>query len=397
MTTTKAIHADGLRVAGAVLVAALLLAGLISPAYGKKDPEKKNVKGAPTAAATVDASKLVWPPPPDVTRVKWLAMVSGEDDLNPTPLKKRKKSWMDRMAGVSLPGDSGKPRLLKPYGVAVDSKGLIYVADAGQAAIFVFDLENRKVKMRGAQMLQTPSGIVIDDEDRLFIADSTQHEIFVVRPDGGLEGAFGQDRLGRPVGVAIDNENRFLYVVDAQAGRLVVFDADTMKFLRYIGKPSDDMALPGTFSSPTNVAVNSDGDVYVTDTFNSRVQVFNADGEFVRLFGKQGANPGMFMRPKGIAIDGDDHVYVVDSEFNNVQVFDREGRVLMFFGDRGETAGSFTLATGIAIDRQNRVIVSEQWNGRIQVFQYVSDKEAAPQYEKQAKAEAERAKNGAGK
>ena len=134
------------------------------------------------------------------------------------------------------------------------------------------------------------------------------------------------------------------------------------------GQRSDATLAPGTFDRPTNLAVDSDSNVYVVDTFNNRIQVFDADGQFVRMFGKQGNVAGAFMRPKGIAIDADGHVYVVDAEFNNVQVFDADGRVLMFFGDRGDRPGTFTLAAGIAIDQNNRVIVSEQWTGGSSCF-----------------------------
>jgi len=152
----------------------------------------------------------------------------------------------------------------------------------------------------------------------------------------------------------------------------------------------DENAFPGTFDRPTNAAVDSEGNVYVTDTFNARVQVFTAEGEFIREWGKRGNSAGTFMRPKGIAIDADDHIYVADSDFNNVQLFDTEGHTLMFFGDRGLGPGTFTLPAGICVDRQNRVLVTEQYYGRLQIFRYISDKEAAPEYEKRAK-EAEKA------
>ncbi|HEU5451983.1 MAG TPA: 6-bladed beta-propeller [Terriglobales bacterium] len=390
---TAAMQARIRPLAGAVLLVAMLIAVAAPPARaGKND---KNGKAAPQATQPqIDTSLLVWPPKPEVARIKWEALLAGEDDLKPTEKKKKKASWMDRMAGVTLPQESGKPRLMKPYGVATDSNGQVYVADAGLGLVFVFNLEEKKVTYRGNNVLQAPSGVAIDDADRLFVADSQQHAVFIFRPDGSVEGTIGQDRLVRPVGIAIDNENRYLYVVDAQANRVSVFDADSMKFLRAWGKLSDEMAAPGTFSAPTNVAVDSDGNVYVTDTFNARVQVFDAEGQFVTMWGKQGNSAGNFMRPKGVAVDSDDHIYVVDSEFNNVQVFDRNGRVLMFFGDRGEGPGLFTLATGICVDKQNRIIVTEQWSGRMQVFRYVTDKEAAPEYQRLAKGEAEKAGTG---
>ena len=360
-------------------ILAVLVCAQSSFADDKKAGKKTNLPAAPAA----DTAKPVWPPPPDVARIRYEANVTGEEDINPST-KKKKSTWMDRMAGVTLPAEQGKPALRKPYGIAVDSKGAIYVADPGQALIFVFDLERKKVSYRGAQQVTTPSGLAIDDSDRLFVSDSTQHVILCFKPDGGLESSFGQDKLAKPVGIAIDRENRYLYVADADLNKIFVFDVDTYRLIRSFGQRSDATLAAGTFDRPTNLAVDGDSNLYVVDTFNNRIQVFDADGQFVRIFGRQGNIAGTFMRPKGIAIDADSHVYVVDAEFNNVQVFDSDGRVLMFFGDRGTMPGRFTLASGIAVDQNNRVVVSEQWRGRIQVFRYVTDAEAKPAYDKQA-------------
>ncbi len=384
---------NSLRKSGYSLIVLILV--LVSLKSGFAADKKQKAKQAPAPAPVVDVSQLVWPPAPDVTRIRYLSALHGEEDFNPTTKKKR-SSLLDRMAGVTLPAEQGKPSLVKPYGIAVDSKGLIYVADAGHSSVFVFDLEGKKVSYRGQQQLASPAGLAIDDSDRLFVSDSAQHVILCFRPNGTLEASIGQDKLVKPIGIAVDVENRYLYVVDAIQNKVLVFDVDDYHLLRSFGGKSDATLAPGTFDRPTNVAVDNDFNVYVVDTFNERIQVFDADGQFLRMFGKQGNIAGTFMRPKGIAVDSDNHVYVVDSEFNNVQIFDSEGRILMFFGSRGLSPGTFTLASGIAFDQQhNRVIVGEQWKGRIQVFRYVTDKEAQPDYEKRAaelaaKAEAEK-------
>lgn len=368
--------------AGSSLAALILV--LVCLQSGFADAQKAKKKDVPPPTPAIDLSKLVWPPPPDIPRIRYLNELSGEEDFHPSSGKK-KKSWMDRMAGVTLPEDAGKPALNKPYGIAVDSKGLIYVADAGHAVVFVFDPEGKKLSFRGAQQLAAPSGVAVDDSDRLFVSDSAQRVILCFKPDGALETTFGQDKLARPVGLAVDVENRFLYVVDAALNKVFVYDVDTYLLLRSFGGKSDVTLAPGTFDRPTNVAVDSESNVYIVDTFNERIQVFDAEGNFVRMFGKQGNIAGTFMRPKGIAIDSDNHVYIVDAEFNNVQVFDSDGRLLMFFGNRGGAPGTFTLASGIAIDQHNRVIVSEQWRpARIQIFQYRTDAETKPEYDKRA-------------
>ena len=175
--------------------------------------------------------------------------------------------------------------------------------------------------------------------------------------------------------MAIDRENRFLYVADSGNDVVDVFDADNFKLLRQIGKPSrkHDQTDPGTFSLPEGVAVDKDGNVYVTDTFNDRVEIFDADGEFISAFGKNGDGAGGFERPKGIAIDCDGHIWVVDAAQNRVKVFNQQGRLLIYFGGQGSFPGQFMGPWGIAIDPSNQVVVSETFPGRVQVFRYITD------------------------
>ena len=127
-----------------------------------------------------------------------------------------------------------------------------------------------------------------------------------------------------------------------------VFDADSFKLLRKIGTPGKKHTLtaPGTFSLPMGVAVDHDGNVYVTDTFNNRVEIFDADGGFISTFGKNGDGPQDFERPKGIAVDGDGHIWVADSAQDRVKVFNQDGRLLIYFGSTANIRdGSWVFTT----------------------------------------------------
>jgi DNA-binding beta-propeller fold protein YncE len=193
------------------------------------------------------------------------------------------------------------------------------------------------------------------------------------------------DGLVDPVGLAIDTTNRFLYVVDTQQDQVLVYDADTEKLLRRIGTGGKNhfLTTPGDFGAPQGVAVDADGNVYVTDTLNNRVEIFDADGAFISTFGKAGDGPGYFARPKGIAVDSDGHIWVADEMQDRLQVFDREGKLLTYIGQgHGELPGQFKALVGVAVDKKNRVFTAEQYPGRVQMFQYVSDVDAAAEKQK---------------
>jgi len=367
----------------------LMLLGLTAPAFAGK--KKAAAEPAPQLAQRVafDIRKIVWPNPPAVARIKFLEMYTGQKiDWESFEKKneKPKQKWMDRLAGTKPAADqvdmSKIPfQLIRTFGVAVDSKGNIYAADQGVDAIFIFNPETKAVEMirNGKEAhFGLINGLAMDDNDRLFVSDDHLREILVFNANHQEEAAFGADVLANPGGMAIDTENRFLYVVDTQNDVVDVFDADNFKLLRHIGTPGKKHQLsdPGTFSLPTHVAVDSDGNVYVTDTLNARIEIFDADGNFISTFGKRGDGPADFDRPKGIAVDGDGHIWVVDAAQGRVKVFDRTGQLLIYFGQPGEYPGQFGAVYDITIDKNNRVITSEQFPGRVQVFRYVTDAEA---------------------
>jgi len=376
-----------------VLVAAIVLGLVLSVplSAGKKKDQPAPAPANPgdhRKTAYFDITKIVWPNPPEIPRVAFKDLYTGEKiDPNVFTRKARKATWMDRLAG-SLPADQVQwdkiPfQLIRTYGVGVDSKGKIYAADEGVDAVFIFDPEHKdKVELIGngrQANFGLLAGVALDDDDRLFVVDSRMHHVVVFSPQHEQEAVFGGEVLGRPGGVAIDRENRFVYVADTGNDVVDVFDADSYKFLRQIGKPSKkhEQSDPGTFALPEGVAVDSDCNVYVTDTFNDRVEIFDADGNFISMFGKNGDGPADFERPKGIAIDRDGHIWVVDAAQSRVKVFNQQGRLLIYFGGPGYYPGQFMGPWGIAIGPSNQVIVSETYPGRVQVFRYITDAEAA--------------------
>jgi sugar lactone lactonase YvrE len=375
------------RIATLLLVVVLALAIPASVFAGKKKtetapPEKPLIE-------RLDYSKIVWPNPPAITRIKYLDFYAAEKPPAQTQ-PGGKKGWMDRLSGVATGETSvDKPlfQLAQPYGVAVDSKGLLYVADSKVGAIFIFNTETKDVDLikNGLHAhFGLITGLAMDDSDRLFVSDSVLRHVLVFDPKHRVEASINEG-MSSPAGVALDNENRFLYVADTELDQVLVYDADSpYKLLRRIGTAGKAHTLtsPGDFSRPTNVAVDKDGNLYVSDTFNDRVEIFDADGNFVSTFGKAGDGPGYFARPKGIAIDSDGHVWVADTVQDRVQVFDPDGRLLIYIGGHGMLPGQFNAVQGLTIDKKNRVFTSEQYPGRVQTFRYITNDEAKAEKER---------------
>jgi len=372
-----------------LLALVLVLPAPLRAGRRKAEPTAPPVSlGDQRVKAYFNISKIVWPNPPAIARIKFQDLFTGEK-IDPSLFvkKTRKQTWMDRLAGTQ-PTEEVKIetlpfQLIRTYGVAVDSKGMIYAADQGVGAVFIFDPANKdhvELIGNGRQAnFGLMVGLALDDDDRLFVTDARMRRMVVFNPKHEQVAAFGEEVLVRPGGAAIDRENRFLYVADSGNDVVDVFDADSFKLLRQIGKASrkHEQTDPGTFALPEGVAVDSDGNVYVTDTFNCRIEIFDADGRYLSTFGRNGDGPADLQRPKGIAIDGDGHIWVVDAAQSRVKVFNQQGRLLIYFGGAGYYPGQFMGPWGIAIGPSNQVIVSETYPGRVQVFRYITDAEAA--------------------
>jgi DNA-binding beta-propeller fold protein YncE len=377
----------------AMALAVVLMVGLASPVsvYGgkkkKADAAAPEQTGPMVDLSKIDISKLVWPQPPSIPRVRYIAYFAGmKIDHTPAASKpKPKQTWMDRLAG-SKPQDEKSIlkdfpfQLMGPFGMAVDSKGQLYVADQRVGAIFIFNTETRDVALIRNDVeahFGLLNALAIDDDDRIFVSDGKLRRVLVFNSKHVVVDQIDKG-LVDPVGLAIDKENRFLYIVDTQQDQVLVYDADTLKPLRKIGTAGKKHFLTdaGNFAAPQGVAVDKDGNVYVTDTLNDRVEIFDADGNFLSTFGKNGDGPGYFARPKGIAVDGDGHIWVADAIQDRLQVFNRDGQLLTYIGGHGHYPGQFESLVGVAIDKNNRVFTSEQYPGRVQQYRYITDAEA---------------------
>ncbi len=171
-------------------------------------------------------------------------------------------------------------------------------------------------------------GMAIAPDGTFYVADTAQHSIWRLSPEGTLLGTWGEYGVG-----------------------------------------------PGQFNEPWDVAVDLSGNVYVADTWNHRIQKFTAEGEFVRSWGRLGqtqaynpAGNSLFYGPRGIAVGPNGNVYVADTGNHRVQVFNADGVFLNEFGGAGDLTSQMSEPVGIAVNAAGEVFVADTWNRRVQVF-----------------------------
>lgn len=219
-----------------------------------------------------------------------------------------------------------------------------------------------------------PAGIAVDLDGTIYFSDPTKNLVFEIDGCDGKTaplscmGGNGTEppRFESPRGLLIPHHRRTLFVADSGNHRLQLFDLATLQLVEVWGQESVSGAVPGTqpghFDSPVALAGDEDGNVYVVDYGNRRVQKFDAAGQVVRGFWDAARNSAVLSKPIGIAVWGqgkETRVYIVDEEKHAVFLFDREGkpvrddsgRTVSFGGDQlkrpmGITATSDALYVG---------------------------------------------------
>jgi predicted membrane-bound mannosyltransferase/DNA-binding beta-propeller fold protein YncE len=167
-------------------------------------------------------------------------------------------------------------------------------------------------------------------------------------------------------------KNGTVYVADSRNHRVLHMDMEG-KVLHEWGTFADGVETQigaGTFNEPWGIALAPDGSVYVTDTWNHRIEKFTSTGKFITAWGifGQGETPDSFYGPRGLAVDAEGRVYVTDTGNKRIAVFDEDGKFITEFGSAGFDPGQFDEPVGIAIDKNGKVYVVDTWNQRIQTF-----------------------------
>ena len=156
-------------------------------------------------------------------------------------------------------------------GVAVNSKGHIYLFQRAKPMLSEFDEHGRFIRSLGEGLFDHPHGLRIDRDDNLWTTDDTNHTVLKLNPMGTV--------------------------------------------LLVLGRRSNGDEANWLFNKPADVAFARNGDIYVADGYgNSRIVKFDRDGNYLKSWGSYGSEPGQFILPHSVVVDSNDHVYVADRE-----------------------------------------------------------------------------------
>ena len=254
-----------------------------------------------------------------------------------------------------------------PWGVAVNQRGEIIVAECSGNCISIFSPTGDKLRSFGSKrsghgQFHSPSGVAMVNSN-ILVADEVRNSIQKFTLDGKFMGETSNLKFSQPRGIAVNQQNK-IYVVDNNNHRIQILNSD-LTFSSSFGSHGSDN---GQFYYPWDVALDNVGKVYVADGANHCIQVFTAEGQYLREFGKQGSGNGDLDWPSSICIDSEDVVYVAEQNNHRVSVFTCEGEFLTSFGRHGSGPGRFKNPRGIAVDKNGVVYVSDHSNGRLQLF-----------------------------
>lgn len=289
--------------------------------------------------------------------------------------KNRKPSSTPRLLKVFGKQGQAQGEFNYPSGIAIDSKGNIYVADTDNNRIQVFNPEGEFIRQWGEAgdgngQFSSLWTIAIDGNDNIIVSDTNNHRVQVFDLEGKFlhkiesEGVNAQFRFSCPDGIVWDKQLNILFIVDSGNHSIKVFDHEG-NFLRKWGEFGHD---DSQFNDPRGITFDKQGNLHIVEWNNNRIQVFNKEGHFIRKWGEEEAQ---FQYPYGIAIDKLGNIFVSDFGNNRIQIFDQNEQFVCQWNHGGNEELQFNMPTSITVVSDQRIlIVVDKGNHRIQILSY---------------------------
>lgn len=309
--------------------------------------------------------------------VLWSALYYAANRQLPFPVITSTQSEVEAPEFLyAISGPDGAEALEKPVGVAVNADDRVFVVDAASRTIRVYEAEGdylfsfNAIESGKGSALRLPQRVTIGPDGNVWVTDRELNGIFVFSAE---DGSFVREFIPNsditatwsPVALAFNADGN-LYVADlgvSQNHQIVAFDAEGNEIARWGTTVQTALMTqsPGGFYYPNGIAFSEDGEVFVSDMSNHRVQVFTPRGEFIRFIYTSGS-------PLGLVVDREQRLAVVDPFAHAVDLYELAGERIIGFGGPGLELGRFRFPSDIALDETGRMFVSDRENNQVQVW-----------------------------
>ena len=247
-------------------------------------------------------------------------------------------------------------------GVAVDSKGNIYLFHRGKQPIICLAADGNFIRSWGDGVIGSAHGMRIDRDDNVWVTDIGNHQVLKFSPNGELLLALGKagspgdgvDEFNKPTDVAFGPDGE-IYVTDGYGNNRVVKFTPNGGFLGQWGQAG---VGPGQFNLPHSIVIDREGRILVGDRENDRVQVFDSSGKFIAMW--------RGFAPYGLAFDKQGRLFVADGRANKVRMLNEDGQIVRSWGHLGNKPGEFRMPHMLAADADGNLYVGEITGERFQ-------------------------------
>jgi len=264
---------------------------------------------------------------------------------------------------------AGAGQVNKPRSVVADANGSVYVVDmTGRVQKFGPEGAYQLAWQMEQTSLGRPKGLCLDREGRIVVTEPHYSRVNHFTPEGKLVFSWGNHgtnagQLAFPRAVAVNSHGEIYVSEYGLVERVQKFSSDGQTLLANFGQPGQ---RPGDFNRAEGLCVDFRDQLFVADSCNHRIQVFSSEGKFLRTYGKPGMGTGELSYPYDICVDAQGFQYVCEFGNNRIQVFDPEGKSVEIIGGPGVEPGRFNNPWGVALDGAGNLYVADSQNHRVQ-------------------------------
>lgn len=349
---------------------------IIDPAATAGSPSSEDLKGFEIRVSTTDTADSSFI---TVLRGRAARRATLQKFTFPVPVRARYVELValsnygspDRVAVAEWEVVATTSLFARPYGLATDAAGNIYVADAFADRVEKLSPTGTLIakwgtKGPGPGQFNHPMAVAVDAGGAMYVADTDNSRVVKLSPTGRYITSWGgigpnDGQFFFPRGIAVDTSGH-VYVTDF-SGRIEKFTTSGTFLASW-----STFGSAGTLQYPEGIAVGPDGNLYIADTYNDRLVIISPDGSLLVTFGTTGTTLGRFSKPTALTFDSKGILYVVDSENDRVQAIDALNQKISAFGTQGSGPGAFILPGGIAATSRGEIVVSDTGNSRLERF-----------------------------